>query len=112
MVVGLAAMREGKQRPRSVAFHDIVAAFVHGSIDEVVAVLPPDGLLERDECFSLLKALHGARKASMRWQQHYTRVLKRFGWRASSVMFGIFHHQDPAVLCGCHGDDFMAEGWW
>ena len=22
----------------------------------------------------------------------------------------IFHHRDPATTCGCHGDDFMAEG--
>ena len=50
-LVSFAAMRDGKQRPRSVAFYDIVAAFVHASIDKVVA---------------------------------------------------------PS--CGCHGDDFMAEG--
>ena len=37
-----------------------------------------------------------------------TRVLKRFGLRTSAA--GIFHHQDPAGMCGCHGDDVMAEG--
>ena len=25
-------------------------------------------------------------------------------------MLGFFHHRDPAGTCGCHGDDFMAEG--
>ena len=38
------------------ALYDIVA-FVDVTIVQVVAVLPPDGLLERDECFLLLKAL-------------------------------------------------------
>ena len=86
MIVSLAAMRDGKHRPRSIAFYDIVAAFVHASIDEVVGVVPQDGLLEKGECFLLLKALK------------------------SKVMPGFFHHRDPAGTCGCHGDDFMAEG--
>ena len=48
MIVSL-AMRDGKTNAtRSVAFDDIVAAFVHASMDGVVAVPPPDGLLERD----------------------------------------------------------------
>ena len=47
MILSLAATRDGKRRPCSVALHDIVAAFVHATIHEVVAVLPPDGLLER-----------------------------------------------------------------
>ena len=47
---------------RSVAFYDTVATLVHACVDEVVAVLPLDGLLERDECFLMLKALHGNRK--------------------------------------------------
>ena len=59
---------------------------MHATINEVVAVLPPDGLLEQ-----------------------YTRVLKRLGWRASAVMAGMFHHQDHAGMCGCHRDDFVAD---
>ena len=38
------------------------------------------------------------------------RVLRMHGWNASKVMPGFFHHRDPAGTCGCHGDDFMAEG--
>ena len=64
MIVSLAATRDGKHRPRSIAFYDIVAAFVHASIDEVVGVVPQDGLLEKGECFLLLKALYGTRMAS------------------------------------------------
>ena len=38
------------------------------------------------------------------------RVLRTHGWSASKVMLGFFHHRDLAGTCGCHGDDFMADG--
>ena len=44
MIVGLAATRDGRHRPRSIVFYDIVAAFVHASVDE--GVVPREGLLE------------------------------------------------------------------
>ena len=108
MIVSLAATRDGRHRPRSIVFYDIVAAFVHASIDEVVGVVYQDGVLEKRECFLLLKALYGIRMAST--QRHCMRVLMTHGWSASKVMPDFFHHRDPAGTCGCHGDDFMAEG--
>ena len=56
MIVSLAAMRDGRHRQRSIVFHEIVAAFVHTSKDEV-GVFPKKVLLERGEWFLLLKAL-------------------------------------------------------
>ena len=100
MIVSLGATRDGKHRPRNIAFCDIVAAFVHASIDEVVGGVPQDGLLEKGKCFLLLKALYGTRMASKRWKR----------WNTNRVMPGFFHHRDPAGTCRCHGDDFMAEG--
>ena len=38
------------------------------------------------------------------------RVLTKHRWKANKVMPGFFHHRDLAGTCGCHGDDFMAEG--
>ena len=55
MIVSLAATRDGKHRPRSIVFYGIRAASVHASIDEDVGVSPQDGLLEKGECFLLLK---------------------------------------------------------
>ena len=42
MIVSLAATRDGRHRPRSIVFYDIVAAFVHASMDEVVGVVPKE----------------------------------------------------------------------
>ena len=110
MVVSLAATRDGRHRPRSIVFYDIVAAFMHTNMDEVVEVVPQEGLLRRGECLLLLKTLYGTRMASKRWKRHYISVLRTHGWSASKVMLGFFHNRDPAGTCGCHGDDFMAEG--
>ena len=44
-------------------FYDIVAAFVHANMDEVVEVVLQEVLLERTERFLLLKALYGTRMA-------------------------------------------------
>ena len=30
--------------------------------------------------------------------------------KANKVMPGFIHHKDAAGTCGCHGNDFMAEG--
>ena len=91
-------------------FYDIVAAFVHASIDEVVGVVLQEGPLERGECFLLPKALYVTRMASKWWQRYYMRVFRTHGWSASKVMPGFFHQRDSARTCGCYGDDFMAEG--
>ena len=97
LIVCLAATRDGRHRPRSVVFYDIVAAFVHASIDEVVGVVPQEGLLERGECFLLLKALYGTRMASKRWQRHHTRVLRTLGWSASKVMLFMTEGSDALL---------------
>ena len=70
MIVRFAATRDGRHRPRNIVFYNIVAAFVHASIDEVVGVVRQESPLEKGECFLLLKALYGTRMASKRWQRH------------------------------------------
>ena len=94
----------------SIVFYEIVAAFVHASIGEVVEVVLQDGLLEKGECFLLLKALYGTRMASKRWQRHHMRVLRTHWCSASEVMFGFFHHRDPAGTADVTETIFMAEG--
>ena len=112
MIVSLAATRDGKHRPCSIVSNDITAAFVHANIDEVVAVVPQDGLLDGKR--GVFPAVEGT--TALGWLQsggsdrHYMRVLRTHGWKASKVTSGFFHHRDPAETCGCHGDDFMAEG--
>ena len=51
VVVSLAATCDGKHRPRSIAFHDIVAAFVHASMDDVVGGCSTRPPAEKKESF-------------------------------------------------------------
>ena len=90
MIVSLAATRDGKHRPRSIAFYDIVAAFVHASIDEVVVgcsprrpagerrVLPAvEGTLWHSNGFeTVAAALHAStQNARMECEQGYAWIL-------------------------------------
>ena len=110
MIVSLAATRDGRHRPRSLVFHDITATFVHASINEVVEVTLQDGgLLEKGDCFLLLKALHGTRMALKRWQRHYASAQnERVESEQSDAWF--LPSPRPCWNVWCFGDDFMAEG--
>ena len=52
MIVSLAPTRDGRHRQRSIVFYDIVASFVHASIDEVVGVVFQEACwrVESDSC--------------------------------------------------------------
>ena len=77
-VVSLAA-----SRGRRIAFFDVVAAFVHALIDELVILLLPDGL-GQGRTAVLYKALFGTRKASRLWQRFLRDVLADADWKASA----------------------------
>ena len=89
-IFNVPATRDVKRRPRSLVLYDTVAAFVHATIDEVVAVLPPDGLLERDECF--ICGRHSAAHERLRSGASITRECSRDS-------DGVYH-QDFAGMCG------------
>ena len=107
MIVSLAATRDGKHRLRSIAFYDIVAAFVHASKDEVVGGLFPktacwrkesdpavEGTLWHSNGFETVAAvLHeSTQNARMEREQGNARILSpqrpcgnvRVSWRRTS----------------------------
>ena len=51
-IVSLAATRDGRHRPRSIAFYDSVAAFVHASIDRVVGLFSKKACLKEKSASS------------------------------------------------------------
>ena len=79
-----------------------MAAFVHASIDEVVGVVPQDGLLEKGECFLVEGTLWHSNgfetvAATLHESTQNARMEREQGnaWILSPQR---------------HGDDFMAEG--
>ena len=104
LVVALAAFRGSR-----LAFFDIVAAFLHAEMDELIAVAAPAGLIEDGCVFIALKALYGTRRASHLWQEWYSDLFVAAGWRRCLAFPAAFARPGSATAV-CHGDDIMAEG--
>ena len=69
---------------------DLVTAFVHAVIDELVILLLPGGL-GAGRTAVLHKALNGTRKASGLWQRFLRDVLAEAGWKASVIFASDVH---------------------
>ena len=95
LVVRLAA-----SRGRRLAFFDVVAAFVHALIDELVILLLPDGL-GHGRTAVLHKAPYGTRKASRLWQRFLRDVLADADWKASVIFASMYTLGDQRGTLGC-----------
>ena len=103
LVVSLAASRGTR-----IAFFDVVAAFVHVLIDELVILLLPDGR-GQGRTAVLYKAPYGTRKASRLWQRFLRDVLADADWKASVIFASMYTLGDQRGTLGCWGDDLLVE---
>ncbi|CAK9030739.1 Putative mitochondrial protein [Durusdinium trenchii] len=58
----------------------------------------------------LLKSMYGTRDAAYIWQQSYTDVLNRAGFKRSAAWPAIFFHEKLEARLLVHGDDFVILG--
>ena len=84
LVVSLAASRR-----RRLAFFDVVAAFVHALIDELINLLLPGGL-GQGRTAVLHRAQNGTREASRLWQRFLLDVLADAGWKMSVIFASMY----------------------
>ena len=103
LVISLAASKGWR-----LAFFDVVAAFVHAVIDELVILLLPDGL-GAGRTAVLYKALYGTRKASRLWRRFLRDVLAEAGWKASVIFASMYTVGEQRGTRGCWGDDLLIE---
>ena len=103
LVVSLAA-----SRGRRIAFLDVVAAFMHALIDELVILLLPDGL-GQGRTAVLYKVLYGTRKGSRLWQRLLRDVVADADLRASAIFASMYTLGDQRGTLGCWGDDLLIE---
>ncbi len=104
ILISMAAMQ-----CQCLAIYDIVAAFLHAWMDELLAVLAPRGLLADDEVFVPVKALYGTRRASNLWQAWYSKLFSSHGWASSRAFAAVFMRPGEAMMA-CHGDDILVQG--
>jgi hypothetical protein len=77
---------------------------------DVYVELPPEAEVGEDECGKLVHWLYGCRPAAQAWEEHYSALLGRHGFKRLTTVPVVFVHQGRD-LCGVvHGDDFVWEG--
>ena len=74
LLLSLAATRGWK-----ISKYDGVVQYTDTPIDELLALLPPRGMLPEGSAFIAQKALYGASRASSLWREQYARLVKSAG---------------------------------
>ena len=103
LVIILAASRR-----RRLALFDVVAAFVHAVIDELVILLLPGGL-GAGRTAVLHMAVYGTSKASRLWQRFLRDVLAEACWKSSVILASMCTLGEQRGTPGCWGDDLLVE---
>ncbi|KAL0414383.1 UNVERIFIED_CONTAM: Retrovirus-related Pol polyprotein from transposon RE1 [Sesamum radiatum] len=93
---------------------DVNNAFLHGSLDEDVYMVPPDGLLgvESGQVCKLQKSLYGLKQASRQWNLELTTKLLDFGFKQSTHEHCLFIKQSATEFTALlvYVDDILLTG--
>ena len=65
---------------------------------------------EQGTCVKLNFWLYGCRPAASAWENHYSSLLGKAGFRRGLASPVVFYHPERDVSCVVHGDDFTFEG--
>ena len=78
---------------------DVKTAFLHGDVDEVIYIRPPDGFPETNgKVLRLRKALYGLKQSPRLWYLRLKKFLTSKGWKASSFDTSVFIHPSGMIL--------------
>lgn len=70
----------------------------------------PDGYDKPNKICKLKKALYGLKQASLKWNDHLTNVLKRYGLFAINIEKCIFKNADSSIILAIYVDDGLIVG--
>ena len=90
---------------------DVKTAFLHGDIDEIVYVIPPDGSgieLQSGQALKLKKGLYGRKQAPSLWYEKWSSVMKAIGFKALPADNYLFRYGKVWVLL--YVDDVIIMG--
>ena len=77
---------------------------------DVYVELPEEAGVDADECGKLIHWLYGCRPAAQAWEEHYSRLLIKNGFRRLRSAPVAFAHEHRDLLGVVHGDDFIWVG--
>ena len=107
--------RQATKRPdgrrRKTLYLDIKKAHLAPLCESDVYVeLPEEAEVNDNECGKLIHWLYGCRPAAQAWEEHYSALLVKDGFRRLRTVPVVFVHEQRD-LCGVvHGDDFVWVG--
>ena len=61
-------------------------------------------------CGQLLRHMYGTRMAADGWQEEYSTLLVRLGFKQGAACPNVFRHPERDIVCSVHGDDFTSSG--
>lgn len=92
---------------------DVNNAFLHGTLDEEVYMLPPEGYLALlGQVCRLTKSLYELKQASRQWNTELTKFLLKFGFKQSKKDYSLFVKTAPQgiIVALVHVDDLLLCG--
>ena len=96
---------------RKTMYLDVKKAHLIPKCDQDVYVqLPPEAGAQPDECGKLLFWLYGCRPAAQAWEEHYSAVLSKAGFKRLASCPVAFAHESRDLMGVVHGDDFVFVG--
>jgi len=97
-----------------ISFVDVSRAYFNAKMDDgaapVYVDLPPEDSMSTEYCARLLRHMYGTRMAADGWQQEYSTLLIRLGFRQGLACPNVFRHPERGIVTSVHGDDFTSCG--
>ncbi len=122
-VLSLAMTKMGDHQPvwdpqspirMQLSFVDVSKAYFNAEIDPeaepTYVELPSDDEQHGSMCGELRRHMYGTRMAADGWQEEYSTLLIRLGFRQGASCPNVFRHEDKMIACSVHGDDFTSSG--
>jgi hypothetical protein len=122
-VLSLAMTRIGEHTPNwdpsspdrtQLSFVDVRRAYFNAKVDQddepVYVSLPPEDEDSDNMCARLLRHMYGTRRAADGWQEEYSSLMVKLGFRQGDSCPNVFHHHEKCIVCSVHGDDFTPSG--
>ena len=122
-VVSMAMTKMGRHQPiwdprsphrAQISFVDVSRAYFNAKVDEreppTFVNLPTEDGDHLDMCAQLLRHMYGTRGAADGWQEEYSTLLIRLGFRQGDACPNAFYHSERGIVTSVHGDDFTSSG--
>ena len=122
-VLSMAMTKIGKHVPdwdplsetrTQISFVDVSRAYFNAVISELDAPtfvdLPTEDPDSASMCARLLRHMYGTRMAADGWQEEYSTMLLRLGFRQGVSCPNVFYHDEKGIVTSVHGDDFTSSG--